>query len=212
MAASTKYRIAEQVLYRIQGGRPDTASPVYLKDIMVAAGQVINKILKMQSFEKMQLGETIPDNLMIATYEGVAVTEYLDVSKALLPILPVSLPRNLGVLEIFDQHDPNNLFIPMLAGQANLLRSQVLINDLMGQIGYSPYGSRIVFTKNLPLYGVTTVTMRLVVFDISTYSDTTPLPIPSDYEAIIIEELVKQFAPIKAGEKLVDSYAEPQPQ
>ena len=148
---------------------------------------------------------------MIATFEDVEVSEYKSMkSIATLPVMPISMLRNMGIFEIFNPLYPNNLFIPLLPHQANLLRSQPLINALLGQVGYTPYGNKVIFEKNLKLLGVDTVTMRLLVMDISTYEDTDYLNIPSDYEAGLIEYLTVSFDPVRQGAKVGDAYTKPE--
>lgn len=209
--STNKRTIADQVLFKIQGGYPDAASPVQYPDIYKALEQKINADFKTQHFaQTLASGDTIPEHAMIATYEDVVVTESDNglKSEATLPVTPISLPRNMGIWNVYAQEVPYNSFIPLLPGQANLLRSQVLINELMGQVGYSPKRNTIKFEKNIIHLGVSTVTMELLVLDLSAYSDTDALPIPPDYEAGIIEYLTKLFAPVQQGDKENDAYTE----
>lgn len=207
---TTKRVIAEQVMFRIEGGYNDTASPIKYFDIFKAMEQKINADFKMQHFQMtLASGDTIPEFAMIATYDDITLSTYKNVkSICTLPVIPISLPRGMGVLEIYSPDYPNYLFIPLQAGQANLLRSQELINDLLGQIGYTPYGNKIIFEKNLLLMRLTTVSMRLLVMDFSTYSETDPLNLPPDYESMLVEYLISQFAPVQQGDKLVDVYTQ----
>lgn len=214
MAKLTKKIIAEQVLYKIYGQYTPVSSPIKEEDVIKAAEQKINLDFKAQHFQyTMANGDTIPDGTIIATYDGIAVTEYNQTkSIATLPVQPISLPRNMGIWEIYDINNPQNLFIPLLPQQANLLRSQPLINDLLGQVGYTPYGKKIIFEINLPLINITSVSMRLLVMDMSTYEDTDYLNLPSDYEVGLIEYLVASFDPVRQGEKIGDAYSKPQMQ
>lgn len=207
---ATKKSLAEQILYKLQGGFPDIASAVDERDIIEAIGQALNTILKMQHFSvTMAAGETIPDGLMVATYEGVAVAPYGNKkAKALLPAMPISLPRNMGVLEVSPDSNFKCLYIPLMAGQSHLLQEQPLISDLLGEVGYEVYGHAIIFTKDITIDNTVTVYIRLVVMDIAKYDIYTPLPIPRDYEGAVMEEVLKMFVPVQPGEKIVDSYTE----
>lgn len=214
MPFTTKKIIADQVLFKIAGGYPSASFPIKDFDVIKAAEQKINADFKMTHFSQtLASGDTIPEHAMIATYENVAVTEYQSLrSIATLPVMPISLPRNMGIFEIFDPSFPNNLFIPLLPQQEILLRSQPLINDLLSQIGYTPSGNKVIFSKNLLLLNGsinTTVTMRLLVMDFSTYGDDDALNLPPDYESKLIEYLVGIFAPIQQGEKDIDVYTAP---
>ena len=208
MANTTKYLLAEQVMYRISGGYPDVSSPVDRRDIYKAIEQLINSQYKYQ-FLSVQLpsGESIPDNLCIGTFAGITVTsDTLGRSKATLPIMPVSLPKDLGVYQIYQAEYPESPFIPLPRGVYSLLKTDELLNDILGQCGYEVKGKTIVFTKDLPLYGISSVTMELIAMDITAYSETDYLPIPADYEATIIDQLVKMFAPIVPETALQNPY------
>src|SRR5512136_2406077 len=98
MAGTTKYLMAEQVLTRLPGGFRDVNQSVQMEDVVKSIEQVINSMFQMQYYSAvLPTGETVPDNLMIAFYENITVTTDGDKSKALLPIMPISLPRNMGV-------------------------------------------------------------------------------------------------------------------
>ena len=142
---TTKYKIAEQVLFKLYGGAIDISNPVQPQDVIEAVNQEVNVLLKTQHFSvTLPAGDTIPENLMIATYNDVAVTSFGGKkAKALLPAMPIALPRNMGVFEVSDDEYFSNLFIPLLAGQANLVSSQPMISTLLGQTGYEVYGNAI---------------------------------------------------------------------
>lgn len=214
--STSKRVIADQVLLKVQGGYVDAASPVQYPDVYKAIEQKMNADFKMQHFSQtLASGDCIPEHAMIATYDDVTVTPYADGMKSIatLPAMPISLPRNQGIFEIYDPNYPNNLFIPLLPQQEILLRSQPLINEVLGQVAYTPYRNKVVFNVNLPLINAaatSTVTMKLLIMDISTYGEGDALPIPPDYEAGLIEYLVKIFMPMVQGDKDLDVYTEPQ--
>ena len=76
-------------------------------------------------------------------------------------------------------------------------RTDKLLNDLLNQVGYEPRNKDVVFTKDITLIGVTKVDMELCVFDISLYSETDILPVPSSMESEIIDTLVAKFLPVQ---------------
>jgi hypothetical protein len=203
--ASSKGIIADQVLYRLAGGYPDAAFPIKKYDVFKAIEQKVNEKFKVSHFQaQLPSGETIPDGLSYATYEGITVETYGCRSRAILPVMPISLPRNLGVYQIWD--DAGNVYIPMQLGQFEMLQSQPLISDLLGQTGFWPVGKSVVFTKDITLYDVTSVNMHLIVLDTSQYGEYDILPMPADYESAIVDELVKAFAPsIVPGNKIIDN-------
>lgn len=204
MSGTTKYLISEQVMFRLEPGYPDINAPVQREDIYKATEQKINSKFKLQQFTiNLPQGGTIPDNLALATYQDIEVERiYNEWSRATLPVMPISLPRNAGIHEIRPVlSQANNAdkmlgspLIPLQAGQYYLLQADTLLNDLMGQIGYEPEGKYVIIKKDLTTLGVTKVDMKLVVFDISLYGDTDILPVPSDMEEQIVNELVEQFS------------------
>ena len=125
---------------------------------------------------------------------------------AVLPIKPLKLPRNMGVWSIFPSGEPDNEFIPIEMGQASLIKSQPLINDLLGQAGYEVYGNQVIFTKDLtPPTGTYKVSMRLVIMDVEQYGEWDPLPILPEMEMQIKQEVIKLYSAQPIGDKLVDS-------
>jgi hypothetical protein len=149
-------------------------------------------------------GETIPDNLMTAFYESIAVASYKDKAKATLPIMPIPLPRNMGIFRITDTND--NDFIPVQLGQGALLKPDKLLNELLGNIWYEVRGNTIVFSKDITLLGLSSVNMYLVVLDISLYSDTDVLPIPPSMEEEIIEKVFAKFSQVTPETGIVDNF------
>jgi hypothetical protein len=218
MAAVTKRILSDQVAYYLSSGYPDVADAVQREDIDKQIEQKINAMFKMQQFSiNLPNGETIPDNIMLATYEDVPIVVASNVkSKSVLPVMPISLPRNAGIHEIRPVINTNGNerllgppFIPLISGQSYLLQADILLNDLMGQISYEPQGRSVVYSKNLVTLQITKCDMKLVVFDISQYDEFTILPIPSDMEDAVIQEVVKFFAPVQPEQGLVSNYPTP---
>lgn len=205
---SSKRIISDQVLYRISGGYTDVGFQTDERDIWKALEQKINSKFRLNQFQvNLPSGGTIPDNLCLATYENITVTRTSNErSKCTLPAIPISLPRNAGINEIrpvlnatdSGERMLGNPLIPLQAGQSFLLQADSLLNSLMGQWGYEVNGKTVIFTKDLTTYDITKVDIKLVVFDISQYGVTDVLPIPSDYEEELVNELVMQFAPVSS--------------
>lgn len=213
MAVTTIYRIAEQVISLVEGGNLGAASSVSLNEIKIAIGQQVNALLKIEHFSvNERVGEKIPNGSVLGLYEGIAVTQSNGKSKASLPIKPLKLPRNMGVFAIYPKYtlsgdyEYDKEFIPLQMGQAGLLQSQPLLNDLLGQVGYENYGMELIFTKNIKqLYPNVVLAMRLAIMDISQYDDYTPLPILPEQEMQVIQEVYKLYASQRTRDAVVDS-------
>lgn len=188
--ATTRFRLAEQV-QRMLSGNPTIASRVHMNDIKLLIEQVANQLLKADFFAvNMPDGDSIPSNCMIYTYESVPVTTYKTTrSKASLPSIPISLPRNMGVLHVSKTDAIDEPFVPIPASLYGIIKPQELLGDLSGLIGYEVFGKDIVFTKNLPGLGVNNVFIRLVGVDLSQLTDYDILPLSSDMEAQVVTQV-----------------------
>lgn len=208
MAVVTIYRLSEEILKMLSGGQIQTAGNVSQNEIKIAIGQVINSLLKVEHFQvNEKMGEKIPNGSVLGLYEGIVPVSWVTGrSKCTLPIKPLKLPRNMGIWSVYRTNDPNNEFIPLQMGQSNLLRSQPMINDLLGQVGYEAMGALdISFTKDLPLlYPNETLSMRLAIMDISQYGDYDILPVLPEQEWQIKQEVIKLYIGVGIGDRLVD--------
>lgn len=206
MAAPTKFRLAEEILKWISGAGIPAATNTSLNEIKIAIGQVCNQLLKVDYFQiNGKMGETIPNGSVLGLYEDIEVTTWKGRSQAVIPIKPIKLPRNMGVWSITPSDDPTNEFIPLQMGQLNLIKSQPMLNDLLGQVGYEVYGDKAIFSKDLTIPGETvSVNMRLAVMDISQYSDYEALPILPEMEWQIKNEVIKLYGGQPMPDKTVD--------
>lgn len=205
---STKRILGEQILYRYYGGYIDTSGPVQLEDVYKAIEQKVNSLFKLRHFDTtLPSGETIPDNLSIAVYENVAVTSLNNgKSKCTLPATPITLPKNVGIYQVYNPAFPDFAFIPLQKGQQSLLRTDALLSDMLGQVTYQPSNKELLFSKDLLYENCPVVTIELCVMDISEYSETQELPIPADFEQVIIDEIVAALMPVLPEVGLVNNY------
>lgn len=209
MAVITIYRLAEQAHGLIEGGDPQAASSIGFNELKIACGQVINQMLKADYLNtNMPMGELIPNGAVLGLYENIQVVQDgTGRSKAYLPIKPLKLPRDMGVWSVYPSGQPQNEFIPIQMGQHNMLRSQPMISDLLGQVGRETLGNVVRFTQDLTNGGGTTATvdMRLAVMDVSLYGDYDMLPVPPEWEWDILREVYKMYSTQPIPDKVVDS-------
>jgi hypothetical protein len=216
MSVSTIYRISEQCIKLIEGGTRAAGSSITFNEVKIACGQVINSLLKTEYFSiNAKVGEVIPNGTTLGLYEDIDVVSYNGKSKATLPIKPIKLPRNMGIYAIYPKYEANGIydldkeFIPLQMGQGALIKSQPLINDLMGQVGYENFSMDVIFTKDLKtLFPNIKLAMRLAIMDISLYGDYDPLPILPEQEWQVIQEVYKIYATQVVPDKLVDPTVE----
>ena len=203
---ATLYSISEAVRSFLQGGDPPQAPKFEMEEVKRIVIQVVNGMIRAQHFtETMAGGESIPDGMMLAEYDNVPVEKYKNVSRATLPVMPVSLPMNMGIFHIGKVDDIINGFVPFQPGELQMIGEEPMISNILGQIGYEPRGKYVVFNKDITTnqaeYRITEVYMQLVVKDVSLYGDYDLLPIPASMEFELIsatfQALTGQLPPNK---------------
>lgn len=195
---STIKTLEVQVMRRVKAGDLNAGTNLHPMEVRKAIEQSINNLLKVEFFnEILPTGETIPDGCILATYDGIAVVAWNGVSKSTLPAIPVKLPRNMGVFHVGKTTDAFNGFIPMKMGMFSQVSQQRLMSDLFGQYGYELRGKEVIYTKDLTTEtpAINSVTMRLIVSDITKFTDYEILPINADMEKMVVEEVVQMFLP-----------------
>ncbi len=206
MAALTLYRLGEEISRMLNGGKIPTATNVSLNELKISICQVANSLLKTDYFQvNAKWGEMIPNGSVIGYYPEVVVETWKNKSRAKLPVKPIKLPRDMGVFSVFPSGEPDKEMIPLQMGEWSLLKSQPLINDLLGQVGRTTYGEWIEFTRDITRPGENvTVDMRLVILDFSQYGDYDPLPLLPEHEWQIKQEVVKLYSGEPIADKTVD--------
>jgi hypothetical protein len=206
--ATTIYKISEEILKALSGGAIQAATSISMSEIKISVCQVVNQLLKVEQFnvnEKV-LGEIIPNGTVVASYEGIVPYAWITGrSKADIPVKPLKLRRNMGIFSVFFTDDPDNEFIPLQMGQRSLLKSQPQINDLLGQIGYENKSLELQFTKDLvSLFPSKTLTVELLLMDVSLYDDYDPLPILPEQEWTVKQEVIKLYSNVGIADLVVD--------
>lgn len=207
---TTKYKIHEAAKKLIKGGDPSAGSNVTSGQIYYAIEGVINQLLKTEHYSlTLPGGDTIPNTAVLANYENIPVEKYKKVSRARIPAMPISLPRNMGVFNVAPSNDPDCPFIPIMVGQDIFLKNQKLLSDLISTT-YKVVAGYTEFSKDISTtFRTATVDMQLFVMDISQYSEHEPLPLPADMERDVVNMVVDRFVNGPRPDKVEDSGAEP---
>lgn len=210
--ATTIYRISEEIAKVVNGGKIGAAAEVVVPRVKIVVGQIINSLLKVEYFtinEKM--GEKIPNGTVLGFYEDIEVSTWNGKSKCTLPIKPIKLPRNMGVWGIYPKYELNgnydfdNEFIPVQMGQGALIKSQPLLNGMLGQVSYENFGADIVLSKDIKsLFPDVVLAMRLAIMDISQYDDYTMLPLLPEQEFQVKNMAIEFFRQEKTPNMIVD--------
>lgn len=213
MSSPTIGRLSEEILKAISGGNLQGATNVSLNEIKISIGQVCNQLLKVEHFSvNEKMGEKIPNGSVLGWYENISVSTWNGKSKCSLPIKPLKLPRNMGVFAIYpkyttdDNYDVDKEFIPLQMGHSSLIKSQPMINGILGQVGYEVFGNDVIFTKDIKaLFPNAVVAMRLVIMDISQYGDWDVLPILPEQEWQVKQDVMKLYSTVGVSDLLVDA-------
>lgn len=100
-------------------------------------------------------------------------------------------------------------YIPIEPGYAAHLKTQKLINDVLGNVCRETLDGWVVFSEDITsTQGVNFVDMKLVVMDFEHYGDYDILPIPADIAADIIKDVLAVLMPTPPPDKRVDPIAE----
>ena len=185
---STIYSISEAIL-RLVHGNPIISGRFHINEVKRLVVQVANQLLKADHFSvNMPEGDTVPNNLMVYTYDNIPVTTYkTTLSKATLPSMPIGLPRNMGVLHVSKIDCLEDPFVPIPTSLTGIFKPSEILSST--QISYEVVGKDIIFNKNLPGLGVNTVYIRLVGADISQLSDYEIMPLSADLESQVIQSV-----------------------
>ncbi len=205
MALITKYYLMEQVEELL--GDVSSGQKFEPETIWAHLQQAINKRLKLTYVnEILPQDETIPEGLVVASYDNVPVVTYKNKSRSLLPAMPISLRRNMGVAHVGTTTDWDAAFIPLQRHENVFVKSQKLINSLLDQIGYEQDGQYLVYNQDLTTRAapITNVFMRLVVMDLDKYSDYDILPLPADMSGDVVREVADLLLKTPPQEQLTD--------
>lgn len=203
---TTKYKIAEQINMLLKSN-PTVNMRVNKDNVMLLVGQACNAALKADHFSvNMPEGDTIPNNCMIFTFDDIAVETYKTTkSRAELPFIPISLPRNVGVLHVSKTDDIDNPFVPVPTSMWGIIKVQDLLGEASELITYEVVGKYVIFGTDIFSLGIQTVYMRLVGMDFTQVSIYDPIPLSADMELAVIQEVYKLLMSAPADERSADS-------
>jgi hypothetical protein len=193
---TTKSQMIERIRRVLSGGYPSNRDRVKDAEIEKQLESVINTLLKVEMFNMTFNvdGATIPDGVMIATYENIEVVGGIDdTCFVTLPVTPMYLPEKMGVFSVYPTSYPQHEFIPIPAGQYYILQQITEVNSLLGRVPYVWDGKKITIYRNLIGDGIFTVDMKLAIADLSQYGPNDPLPVSPELEAQAIDAVVKLY-------------------
>lgn len=193
--AVTKAILSEQV-QRIYARFLDKDNPsdvISIPEVMLLVSQAINKILKLEVAESFKAGLVdIPKCSLIQYTASVTADAPNNRSSITLPVIPLTLPLDMGIWSISASGAAMTPYIPIPA-QDVLVFQGANLKYLEGQIGYYVQGKKVFFTKDLTLAGngsISSVIINILASDFSQFGDNDMLPISPEVESAVITEVL----------------------
>ena len=193
--ATTKAILSEQV-QRIYARFLDKDNPsdvADIREVMLLVNQAINKILKLEVAESFKAGLVdIPKCSLIQYTASVTADATNNRSFITLPVIPLTLPLDMGIWSISASNAAMTPYIP-IPSQDVLVFQGANLSYLEGQIGYYVQGKKVFFTKDLTLAGngsISSVIINILASDFSQFGDNDMLPISPEVESAVITEVL----------------------
>lgn len=217
----TKGKLTDQILRLYTGGNPSDDKEISRADVDLLVGQVINQILKKEYVaSNISQGEMFPPHTLVTTYKTEVKADSAVLHPyATLPVMPISLPRNMGVWRVVaipnnDNDDPpavntGSELIPIQSGQYSAISTQEQTKYLENQVGYWSEGNKIFFTRDVlndKDFEFDKVFISLLVIDPTVLGEFDYLAIPAEHEDSIIKECLTILGALpKVVDKVSDS-------
>ena len=193
--AVSKSVLSEQI-QRIYARFLDKDNPsdvISIPEVMLLVSQAINKILKLEVAESFKAGLVdVPKCSLIQYTASVTADAPNNRSYITLPVIPLTLPLDMGIWSISASSAAMTPYIPIPA-QDVLVFQGANLSYLEGQIGYYVQGKKVYFTKDITLAGngsISSVVINILASDFSQFTDTDMLPISPEVESAVITEVL----------------------
>lgn len=192
---TTKYILSEQI-QRIYARFLDKDNPsdvIDIREVSLLVSQAINKILKLEVAESFKAGLVdIPKCSLIQYTASVTADATNNRSFITLPVIPLTLPLDMGIWSISASNAAMTPYIPIPA-QDVLVFQGANLSYLEGQVGYYVQNKRVYFTKDITLVAngsITSVIINILASDFSQFTDNDMLPISPEVESAVITEVL----------------------
>jgi hypothetical protein len=185
----------ESAMRILKGGNVRSSSNLHENDVKASLARAIAFLVKKESVTQMD-GTTVPDYLMVGTYEDIPVVAIDDDhSYALLPVPTVALGRSKGIMKVA-KTGCYDFIVPLEPGMMSVAQkinhtalSAILDSEI---IAYEPQRDRVVFNRSKEEMG-DSVYMHLIVTDVLQLDDYSQLPIPQDMEGQAMQMVLAEL-------------------
>lgn len=193
----TKNKLAEEI-QRIYARFLDKDNPsdvIDIREVKLVLEQSINKVLKLQVAESFKAGLLEVPRCNLIEYACSVTSDSTNArSYITLPVIPITLPLDMGVWSIYATSSASNPYIPIPAQDVlvfGTIGSGTSLSYLEGQVGYYVQGKRVYFTKDITLSGngsISSVNAVILAVNFDQYTDTEMLPISPEVITAVIDE------------------------
>jgi len=193
--ANSRYVISEQIqrLYARFLDKDNPSDIISIPEVSLLVSQAINKILKLEVSESFKAGLVDIPKCSLIEYTATVVSDSGNSrSYIALPVIPLTLPLNMGIWSIAATNAAMTPYIPIPA-QDVLVFQGANLSYLEGQIGYYVQGKKVFFTKDITLSAngsISSVILNILASDFSQLTDTDMLPISPEVESAVITEVL----------------------
>lgn len=192
---ATKSTLSEQVqrIYARFLDKNNSSDVIDIREVMLLVNQSINKILKLEVAESFKAGLVdVPKCSLIQYTASVTADAPNNRSSITLPVIPLTLPLDMGIWNIAASNAAMTPYIP-IPSQDVLVFQGANLSYLEGQVGYYVQGKKVFFTKDLTLAGngsISSVIINILASDFSQFADNDMLPISPEVESAVITEVL----------------------
>jgi len=205
--AITKRKLAEQALRIIQGGAIRDDAEIDIREVMMNIEQERDKLVRQSIFESLQIaggyGATSINGSFVTSYVLDVETDNIkDMKFSKIPVTPISLPNDMGVVQASFVQDQYKPFMRMSTGQLGLYHGMPS-EAALGRIGYfvenslefsqdSSQGTKIFYNK-----GMKNCSKQVLVKVVTVSEDIDPddiFPVTPEMQSMIIRNVVELYS------------------
>lgn len=195
----TKNKLAEEIqrIYARFLDKNNATDVIDAREIKLVLEQSINKVLKLQVAESFKAGFVDVPRCNLIEYPCSVVSEPANSrSYITLPVIPLTLPLDMGIWSIYATSAAATPYIPIPAQDVlvfGTISSGTNLSYLEGQVGYYVQGKKVYFTKDITLSAngsISTVNAVILASNFDQYTDTELLPISPEVVTAVINEVL----------------------
>lgn len=185
---SSKFKLAEQCIKRLNGGEYTTDSKITLRQASLAVAQARNKMVRDMIWQNRSIGERNVPVDIISEYQQTSQKDANGNIYVTLPIRTLStIQDDFSIFQVYATNDPNNHLVPTRQGSTNMYRG-LGVDMMEGRAYFIAQKDRLVI-KNVDF--VADYTLKLIA-DATAFSDRDDICLPADMEAEVVD-MATQF-------------------